>query len=158
MCRVYNIGGFALAVVTQLLILFGQWSGNRLVLFYWFYEEDMSKHMIKGLPLTQYGMINFLFFNGFCAMSIITHIRASIADPGSIPTNIEVPDYVDTAQLNCCEKCQMRWKQQRAHHCSECGICIFKVRFKFDFTNLFFVYLDGPSLPLDKQLCGPEEL
>lgn len=26
-----------------------------------------------------------------------------------------------------CEKCCMRWKPQRAHHCQECGTCIFKM-------------------------------
>jgi len=43
-------------------------------------------------------------------LAIISHIRASFADAGEIPKDIEVPDYVDTAKLNSCEKCNMRWK------------------------------------------------
>ena len=27
-----------------------------------------------------------------------------------------------------CRKCDGTWKPERAHHCSECGFCIFKVR------------------------------
>lgn len=79
------------------------------------------------MPLNKYGIFHFFIFNALCLMTIITHLRGCIADPGYIPKHIEVPDYVDTAQLNCCEKCQMRWKPQRAHHCSECGLCIFKM-------------------------------
>ena len=62
------------------------------------------------MPLTFYGIVNFVFFNSFCFLAIISHIRASFADAGEIPKDIEVPDYVDTAKLNSCEKCNMRWK------------------------------------------------
>jgi hypothetical protein len=43
-------------------------------------------------------------------MAIISHIRATFADPGEIPSDIEVPDFVDTVKLRNCEKCDMRWK------------------------------------------------
>ena len=68
-----------------------------------------------------------IIFNGFCFMAIASHIRATFADPGEIPNDIEVPDFVDTVKLRNCEKCDMRWKPMRAHHCSECNKCIFKV-------------------------------
>jgi len=54
-------------------------------------------------------------------------LRASFTNPGLIPKEIEVPDYVDTAGLNTCERCNMTWKPQRAHHCSECGVCVYKM-------------------------------
>jgi len=60
-------------------------------------------------------------------MAILSHIRATFADPGEIPKDIEVPDFVDTVKLRNCEKCDMRWKPMRAHHCSECNKCIFKM-------------------------------
>lgn len=60
-------------------------------------------------------------------MAILSHIRASFADPGDIPEDIEVPDFVDTVKLRNCEKCNMRWKPMRAHHCSECNRCVFKM-------------------------------
>lgn len=68
-----------------------------------------------------------IIFNGFCLLAISSHIRATFADPGEIPNDIEVPDYVDTVKLRNCEKCDMRWKPMRAHHCSECNKCIFKM-------------------------------
>ena len=35
-------------------------------------------------------------------MAILSHIRATFADPGEIPEDIEVPGYVDTVKLNNC--------------------------------------------------------
>ena len=102
MCRVYSYGGIALAIVVQLLLAFGNWSGNRLCIFYWFYEGSLDKQPIKGLPLTGYGILNFCIFNFFCAMAVLSHIRGTFADPGYIPADVEVPDYVDTARLNSC--------------------------------------------------------
>ena len=46
-------------------------------------------------------------------MSIICHLRASFADPGLIPKDIKMPDYVDTVTLNTCDKegpCKGKWK------------------------------------------------
>ena len=79
-------------------------------------------------------------------MASISHLRASFGDPGSIPKDIEVPDYVDTVLLQTCEKCNMTWKPERAHHCSECGICVFKV----SKIKAYSFYLDGPPLSLDQ--------
>jgi hypothetical protein len=80
-----------------------------------------------------------IIFNGFCLLAISSHIRATFADPGEIPNDIEVPDYVDTVKLRNCEKCDMRWKPMRAHHCSECNKCIFKVSISiFNHLSSFF--------------------
>jgi hypothetical protein len=127
MCKIYNIGGIALAIGTHLLIYFGCWSGNKLCIFYWQYTNKYEEQIVKGVPLTFYGCLNFLIFNGCILFALIAHLRASFADPGYIPKDIEVPDYIDTAKLNTCERCSMSWKPQRAHHCSECGVCVFKV-------------------------------
>ena len=84
-------------------------------------------------------------------MAIASHIRATFADPGEIPKDIEVPDFVDTVKLRNCEKCDMRWKPMRAHHCSECNKCIFKVStFLFQIFHHLFLSSDGPSLPMDQ--------
>ena len=79
-------------------------------------------------------------------MSLICHLRAAFADPGLIPKGIIVPDYVDTVTLNTCEKgeCKELWKPQRAHHCSECETCIFKVSIakSFPLQNIKNVLID----------------
>jgi len=119
--------GIAMALGTHVLILFGNWATNRLVIEFWFQESNYAKQAIPGIPLTPYGLIHSIVFNSLCILAMVSHLRASFADPGEIPEAIEVPDYVDTALLNNCEKCGMRWKPMRAHHCSSCGRCIFKV-------------------------------
>ena len=90
-------------------------------------EPALEKRPITSLDLTFWGMVLFILFNSLCLLASVAHFRASFGDPGIIPKGIEVPDYVDTAQLNTCAKCEMRWKPQRAHHCSECKACIFKM-------------------------------
>ena len=139
MCRVYNIGGIALAITTLCLIAFGNYCGNRLVIFYWYYEKELENHSVQGIPLSFYGMLNFIVFNTFCLLSVLSHLRATFSDPGEIPADIVVPDYVDTVKLNNCAKCEMRWKPMRAHHCSECNKCIFKVSY---FCFLYLILFD----------------
>lgn len=136
MFRVYNIGGIALAIVSLGLIAFGNWCGNRMVIFYWYYEKDLEKHAVRGIPLTFYGMMNFIVFNTFCLLAVLSHLRAAFSDPGEIPETITVPDYIDTVSFKNCAKCDMRWKPMRAHHCSECNKCIFKVSFFLIFSIL----------------------
>lgn len=85
-------------------------------------------------------MLNFIVFNGFCTLAVLSHLRATFTDPGEIPEGIMVPDYVDTVKLNNCSKCDMRWKPMRAHHCSECNKCIFKVSIIFHLLFHFQQY------------------
>jgi hypothetical protein len=136
MLRNLNIGGIALAVMTLGLIWFGNYCGNRLCIFYWFHEPLIEKRLVNDIPLSNYGLLNLVLFNGLCLMAVIAHLRAGCANPGLLPKDIEVPDYVDTALLNSCEKCDMRWKPMRAHHCSECETCVYRVSF-FSFTKPF---------------------
>ena len=100
-----------------------------MCIFYWYYESNLNNQAIKGIPLTFYGLLNCIVFNTFVGLALFTHVRASFADPGYMPKEIELPDYVDTAKLKCCSKgkCKMAWKPDRAHHCSECEVCVFKV-------------------------------
>jgi|TARA_B110001450_G_C17388288_1_gene386593 palmitoyltransferase len=72
-------------------------------------------------------------------MALLSHIRGTFADPGLIPDNLELPDYVDTARLNICEKCDNKWKPERAHHCSECNKCVFKVSYSLYFADILFM-------------------
>ena len=40
MCRVYNMGGIALAILSQLLLVYGIWAGNTLSIFLWQYQTN----------------------------------------------------------------------------------------------------------------------
>jgi palmitoyltransferase len=80
-----------------------------------------------GLPLTKFGTFAFLFFNYLCLMSLITHWRAAWSDPGSIPKTKEAPGSMEPERVKFCNKCDLNWKPERAHHCKECGMCIYKM-------------------------------
>jgi len=65
-----------------MLVWFGAWAGNRLCIFYWYYEGDLNKQAVQGIPLSFWGLINFIIFDGLVAIALICHLRASFADPG----------------------------------------------------------------------------
>jgi hypothetical protein len=88
MFRVFNLGGIALALLTQVLIWYGCWAGNYLCIFFWFTEPDLKARPLPQFDLSTWGLLNFLVFNGFCVMAVIAHIRSSVGDPGEIPKNI----------------------------------------------------------------------
>ena len=114
---------------------------------------SLEQQAIQGIPLTFYGCVNFFIFNGLIVLALVSHLRASFADPGYIPKDIEVPDYIDTAKLNTCERCSMAWKPQRAHHCSECGVCIFKVSFGGEmWIYSLLLLISNPTLPPYSQM------
>jgi palmitoyltransferase len=60
-------------------------------------------------------------------MSIVCHLRAAFADPGIIKKNMDPPEELDLVEVKYCRKCDLSWKPERAHHCSECGHCIYKM-------------------------------
>ena len=68
-------------------------------------------------------------FNGFCLMAYLSHLRAAFTDPGVIPEGMVAPFVSEYGENKDCEKClgKPTWKPVRAHHCAECGLCIFKM-------------------------------
>jgi len=77
------------------------------------------------------GFFYCLTFNGSCLMSYICHLRAAFSDPGRIKPGLKAPygsesNYMEIVD---CQKCEVpdTWKPARAHHCSECGFCVFKM-------------------------------
>jgi len=62
-------------------------------------------------------------------MAYISHLRAAFADPGRIPEGMTPPFQSEHMEMKNCEKCigKETWKPMRAHHCSECGFCVFKM-------------------------------
>ena len=62
-------------------------------------------------------------------MAIISFLRASMSDPGQIKPGFEAPFQSEYMEMKNCEKCKNKetWKPVRAHHCRECGFCVFKM-------------------------------
>ena len=129
MCRTKDYGGMALATATILLILYGALMANSVYIFFWHYAGSLEQQFIQGIPLTGRGVFYCLWFNGLCTMAISCHLRAANTDPGRIPEGMKAPFQSDFMEMKNCEKCvgKETWKPQRAHHCSECGFCIFKM-------------------------------
>ena len=82
-----------------------------------------------GIPLTTRGFFYFFTFNGASCLAILTHLRAAFADPGKIKEGMSPPFHSEYMQMKTCEKCvgKETWKPARAHHCRECGFCVFKM-------------------------------
>ena len=129
MYRTRDFGGMALAHFTLLLIVYGQYIGNRTNIFYWHKETLINEQFIQGIPLTMKGFFYFITFNGFCLMAYLSHIRAAFSDPGRIPEGMTAPFVSEYGENKNCQKCTGKetWKPVRAHHCSECGFCVFKM-------------------------------
>lgn len=129
MCRTKDLGGIVLAHFTLLLLAYGQYIGNRTNIFYWHRELNVDEQYIQGIPLTLKGLFYCFVFNGTCFMAYISHIRAAFSDPGRIPEGMTPPFQSEYMEMKNCEKCKGRetWKPMRAHHCSDCGFCVFKM-------------------------------
>jgi palmitoyltransferase len=94
--------------------------GNRLVIYHFHERLDHFKHqLIEGIPLSYVGTCLAISFNTFAALALVTWARASVADPGSLPSKI---DKVSTE----CKYCKAS-KPVRAHHCRSCNRCVFKM-------------------------------
>ncbi len=106
---------------------YGNFCGNYFSLFYWHLETNEKNQFLLGVPLTPWATLWFLLFNTLCVLSLVAHWRAAWADPGSIPKTKVVPEGMDPKRAKSCKKCDFNWKPERAHHCSECGTCVFKV-------------------------------
>ncbi|KAH7647496.1 DHHC family palmitoyl transferase with a signal peptide and 4 transmembrane domain [Cryptosporidium bovis] len=75
------------------------------------------------------GVILFSIYHIFNLLLIISFLSLSIFDPGSLEALqclLEAPSGLKSKRY--CDKCAIRrWKPQRAHHCSICNKCIFKM-------------------------------
>ena len=140
--------------------MYGAFCANRFTIFYWYYRPSLQDQFIQGIPLTGWGFFYCTTFNGVCLLAVIAHIRAAFSDPGRIPEGLKAPFQSEYMELKFCEKCKGKetWKPVRAHHCSTCGYCVFKV----SGLPTLLIYrcnyrLDGPSLSLDQQLCRTQK-
>ena len=129
MFRTKTCDGIALAIVTLALILYGQYCANKFSIFYWYSRPNLEEQYIQGIPLNGWGTFYFLTFNSLCLMAIFSHQRAAWADPGQIPSGMRAPFQSEYMQIKDCDKCKgpQTWKPVRAHHCRECGFCVFKM-------------------------------
>ena len=137
--------GVVCAGVTWWLILYAQYTVNKVVIFDW-----------MGL-LSLAGLVNFVAFNTTACLAMLSHVRAMMTDPGAVPREaLPLPDEEgllengraggavaleegkhplpsDGAGISprqrvrkFCRRCNA-FKPARAHHCSICKRCIIKM-------------------------------
>ena len=129
MYRTKDYGGIIVAHLSLALIAFAQYIVNRVNIFYWHRQRHIEKQMIWGIPLNIEGVTYFLIFNGLCLLTYVCFLRAAFADPGRIPEGTVAPFKSEHSKMQTCAECTGKetWKPVRAHHCVECGICVFKM-------------------------------
>uniref|UniRef100_UPI00398E6E24 palmitoyltransferase ZDHHC21 n=1 Tax=Pristiophorus japonicus TaxID=55135 RepID=UPI00398E6E24 len=103
------------------------WFCVGIIAFVWFYNTfyipklilfpHYEEEHIPAAVIVAYYLVSF-----FCITSLV---RASIADPGRLPQNSEIP-HSERQQWETCNKCN-KMRPKRSHHCSRCGHCVRKM-------------------------------
>ena len=78
---------------------------------------------------------HFAFFNLLVFLAVSSHVRTMTTDPGAIPfhtTPLTVPPAPQPSQphlpaVPSCAQCSFSYKPERAHHCSVCRRCVYKM-------------------------------
>ncbi|KAM3654876.1 palmitoyltransferase ZDHHC21 [Ammospiza maritima maritima] len=100
------------------------WCCMGLIIFVWLYNTIFIPKVIL-FPHYEEGNISvvavlcYYFCSLFCIASLF---RASVADPGKLPENPEIP-ITEREHWELCNKCNMM-RPKRSHHCSRCGHCV----------------------------------
>ena len=80
--------------------------------------------MIPWVGGTLFGYLDIAVFVSLAALSLASHSRAMLSNPGAVPLNAKPSDPRYYAKE--CYKCK-NFKPPRAHHCSACGRCVIKM-------------------------------
>jgi hypothetical protein len=83
---------------------------------------------------TLWGWLHGLVFNFLASLSLASHARAMLSNPGATPLTSKPTTPAGWSRT--CTKCDNH-KPERAHHCSLCGRCIIKM--DREFTSFFFL-------------------
>ncbi|KAL9822169.1 palmitoyltransferase ZDHHC21 isoform 2-T4 [Geothlypis trichas] len=100
------------------------WCCMGLIIFVWLYNTIFIPKVIL-FPHYEEGNISvvavlcYYFCSLFCIASLF---RASVADPGKLPENPEIP-ITERGHWELCNKCNVM-RPKRSHHCSRCGHCV----------------------------------
>ena len=115
-CVWWDLTGLTVAGVTWLLLGVAAVLTHDLVLYQWFGTRT---------GLNAQGQVLWYIYLALFAITILCHIRAILADPGLVPLGLEVPGNIKDGRV--CKKCGGGWKPARAHHCSICQRCVFRM-------------------------------
>ncbi|XP_078251773.1 palmitoyltransferase ZDHHC21 isoform X3 [Rhinoraja longicauda] len=109
---VYDPQGWSCVGIITFIWLYNTYCIPKLILYPHYEEEHVSAAVIVA-----YYLVSF-----FCVASLM---RASIADPGRLQQDPEIP-YSERENWETCDKCN-KMRPKRSHHCSRCGHCVRKM-------------------------------
>ncbi|XP_041041434.1 palmitoyltransferase ZDHHC21 [Carcharodon carcharias] len=103
------------------------WCCVSLITFVWLYNTLYVPKLIlfphyeeEHIPAA---VIVLYYLASLCCVTSL--VRASIADPGQLALNPEIP-YSERQYWEICNKCN-KMRPKRSHHCSRCGHCVRKM-------------------------------
>ncbi|KAF8368434.1 dhhc-3, partial [Pristionchus pacificus] len=113
---VADVCGIICASITWFLVLYGEVCVCSIMLFSW---EEYQVHQT----------IHFIIFQLLAFLSLSSHLKTMLTDPGAVPKGMLTEDTLERIQAMSTEvvyKCQKccSLKPERAHHCSVCERCI----------------------------------
>jgi len=118
-CIWWDPAGFFVSGITWFLICVATIITHDIILLPWFPADAGNSNSLNWQGWTLFGVYLFLVF-----MSIWSHLRAYFSDPCLVPLGLPCPDKLSISKF--CKKCQ-GWKPSRAHHCSVCQRCVFRM-------------------------------
>jgi len=77
-----------------------------------------------SVPLSDTGIYLLVIYQSLVVLSVLSHARAATSDPGILTDDV-APSHVPEPRI--CKCCDGRWKPPRAHHCTTCDRCIFRM-------------------------------
>ena len=111
---VKDVCGIICAVITWGLIIYA--------------EYVITFVMLVPSPNRYHSIINGVVFQFFTFLAVVSHLKAMLTDPGSVPRGNATKEYImklglkDGQVVYKCPKC-ISIKPERAHHCSVCRRC-----------------------------------
>ncbi|XP_066576428.1 palmitoyltransferase ZDHHC21 isoform X2 [Amia ocellicauda] len=100
------------------------WCCISMVFFIWLYNSLFIPRLVL-FPHFDEGHISVAVVIGYYVASLFcvtALVRASIADPGRLAQDPQIP-HTEREQWELCNKCNMM-RPKRSHHCSRCGHCV----------------------------------
>ena len=131
----FNLFGFLVSTLIQILGLYGVITVNLFCIFYWNYEKEPGNRLIWHIPLGPIPTMLFLTINTLAYIAFVSHIRWGSSDPGVMTDEIKPPTIVPKKEVRDWYKWGIDWKPFRAHHCSVWKACIFKMDHHWPWTN-----------------------
>lgn len=108
---------------------------------------SLPKPGSAGLRLTNAGATVLFVYEALVLLALVSHFQAATTHPGCVEA---VRPLGGLSVATVCKLCDFRWKPVRAHHCTRCGTCVYRMDHHCQWINncvgfanqkLFFLFL-----------------